>query len=520
MTQQSKDVAAEPPEPSGALVGAAGADLPWLAVSALAAAAVAVGYAIHLRDGEFDRKALFWVAVGLTLCLAAVAKPATRLKWLSEGVALLTLCAGLLIEFRQYMISPPGGWNWWSNDLKNVGRPGFAVFGAALRVAGLCLALCLWKPKPLARYLVPLMLAAYLAMGAWMIRCSPEPHIDVFVFQQEGPAALFAGKNPYAIDFPDIYRADRTGDKPVYGQNLSQSGRLQFGFPYPPVSLLLAAAGYGATGDHRFAQLIAIVAAAALMASMRPGPPGRVAILAAGGFLFTPRSLFVLSRAWTEPFVVFLLALTVWCAIRRPRFLPLALGLFLASKQYLIFVPALAMLLCPRPWTARQIASLLGRAFVVAAAVTLPFALWGVRPFIFSLFTVQKIAPFREDALSFLVGWLYLTGHRPGVWPAFAGAFGGVALCLWRAPRAGRLRGRHRCDLPPVHRAKQAGVRELLLLCHWRPLVRGRGVKPRVAAEQPVPMGRASHGLTCNRRAPPGGRVSAARRGDRLVCYG
>ena len=47
------------------------------------------------------------------------------------------------------------------------------------------------------------------------------------------------GANPYAITFPDIYR--QNGD--FYGPGLSVGGRLQFGFPYFPLSLLLVDAG-------------------------------------------------------------------------------------------------------------------------------------------------------------------------------------------------------------------------------------------------------------------------------------
>ena len=66
-------------------------------------------------------------------------------------------------------------------------------------------------------------------------------------------------------------------------------------------------------------------------------------------YLFTPRSFYVLERGWTEPFVVFLLAATVFCACHLPRALPYLFGLFVSAKQYLILVVPLYALLLPRP---------------------------------------------------------------------------------------------------------------------------------------------------------------------------
>jgi hypothetical protein len=59
----------------------------------------------------------------------------------------------------------------------------------------------------------------------------------------------------------------------------------------------------------------------------------------------------------------------------------------------------------------------------MAALVTAPLALWDWRAFYHSVATVQKVAPFREDALSFLVTYFQRTGHKPGL----ALAFGAVA---------------------------------------------------------------------------------------------
>jgi hypothetical protein len=334
-------------------------------------------------------------------------------------------------QFIQLLRSPPGGWNWWSDDVKLVSATslrlyGFGVFAAALATIGL-----LFERRRLRVACLLTILALHLLLGAWMIRSSPSPHIDVFVFQQEGPRALLNGVNPYTITFSDIYHGTDQS-RQVYGQGLSQQGKLKFGFPYPPLSLYLATLGYAVAGDHRYAQLVAMTLAGAFVAFTSPG---RVAALAGVLLLFTPRAFFVLGRGWTEPFVVCLLVATVYCACRRPRLLPVALGLLLASKQYMVFALPVAILLVPRPLTWNGVVRLYLPALAVAAVVSAPLVLWDWKAFYHSAATVQKVAPFREDALSYLVWFFHRTGHKGDVGAAFVGLLIGMGLALWRAPR-------------------------------------------------------------------------------------
>jgi hypothetical protein len=78
---------------------------------------------------------------------------------------------------------------------------------------------------------------------------------------------------------------------------------------------------------------------------------------------------------------------------------------------------------------------LLVPAGIVAAVVSAPLALWDWNAFYYSAATVQKVAPFREDALSYLV-WIYHQhGVKLSVGLAFAGLVGGMALGLWRCRR-------------------------------------------------------------------------------------
>lgn len=414
-------------------------DFRWASSALLAAAAVAVGFAIHLRDGEYWNRTLLdsslhWVGVALILPFGAVLL--TRRPDVGAGERALLTCLAILLAFQFYQLlrSPPSGWNAWSDDLSaTIQGPGLRPYYGRVAAAGLFVAAAIVARGGLRHLCFALALGVHLSLGIWIVRGCPNPQIDVFSFQQEAAKSLLAGGNPYAIDMPDIYRGtDKERDRAVYGQGLSRDGRLAFGFPYPPASLLLSTAGYAVAGDHRYAQVVALTLAGALLGYARCG---RTGMLAAGLLLFTPRAFFILGRGWTEPFVVLGLAATIWCACRRPRWLPVALGLFLATKQYLVFAAPAILLLSGRPIDWRASVRLLALSVGVAALVTAPLALWDIRAFLHSTVTVQAVAPFRSDALSFLAWYFFRTGIEPGVTAAFIAVGVGIVVGLWRAPR-------------------------------------------------------------------------------------
>jgi len=73
--------------------------------------------------------------------------------------------------------------------------------------------------------------------------------------------------------------------------------------------------------------------------------------------------------------------------------------------------------------------------------VTLPFAAWNWGAFWKSTVTVQAVAPFRWDSLSYIVWWGF-HGHgeqvkQPGyaLLPSIVAAMAALVLSLWRAPR-------------------------------------------------------------------------------------
>jgi hypothetical protein len=401
--------------------------------------ALAIGIAIQLHDGEYTPRAIVLVSIALLLGAVAVSlangvRGFAQLK-LTEPV--FVLCAAIGVEFVLLFFTWPAG-----IDQHIVTPASHAVYLVRLAVAAMVLVLGVAQVSLIRRWWFVLLLVAHLSLGIWMIRSSPNPHIDVWVFEQKGPEALLQGRNPYAaqqVKFPDIYHSTAPGGQEVYGPGMSKDDLLQFGFPYPPTSLLLSTLGYKLGGDNRYAQVFALALAGLFIGYSRPGLLPK---LAAALLLFTPRVFFILGRAWTEPFVVMLLAATIFCACRRSKWLPIALGLFLASKQYLIFALPLTFLLLPEPFAMKSRQSWLGwlrllfMAGIVGAVVTLPLALWDFQSFWFSLFTVQKKAPFRWDALSYLV----FIGFRnsawiPGVWVALLVAILAIALAAWNAPR-------------------------------------------------------------------------------------
>lgn len=404
----------------------------WLLGVLLTLAAVAVGYAIHLRDGEYTPRAIHWIgnAIALTaggVMLSRVDDPA----W-GRNALLGVLAAAVAFQFYQLFRSPPGGWNWWSDDLKDKRPENLRLFYAGITIAAVASIGLLLRWRTVRTACIGLILVTHLLLGVWMVRSSPDPKIDVFVFQQEASAALLRGENPYAITYTDIYADPNKKKQPVYGEGISQDGKLNFGFPYLPVSLFMAMAGYVTAGDHRYAQVVAMTLAGAFLAFCRPG---RVAALAAVLLLFTPRAFFVLGRAWTEPFLVCLLAGTVFCACRGLRVLPLALGLFLATKQYLVFALPAVLILAWSLGDTRRAWGLIWKCALVAVAVTLPLMLWNVEAFFHSTVTVQQKAPFRNDALSYLVWFKQSFGRQPDVAAAFLAMGVGMLIALWRAPR-------------------------------------------------------------------------------------
>jgi hypothetical protein len=235
------------------------------------------------------------------------------------------------------------------------------------------------------------------------------------MFQHQSWQALAHGWNPYTIHFPDPYPAASSAR--FYGPGVSVNGELQFGYPYMPLTLLMALPGY-LVGDVRYASLAAMVVSASLIAFARPS---RGSFLAATLLLSTPVFPLMLFLGWTESYVLLLVAAAWFCQCRAPRLVPYVIGLLLVSKQYMIIGAPVVLLLVPRPWSIRSLWAFIWRAGAAGAVVTLPLVLWNPHAFLDSAIWLQFRQPFRWDALSYLV---WAAPKNPAKWMGlpFAGA--------------------------------------------------------------------------------------------------
>jgi hypothetical protein len=368
--------------------------------------------ALQVNFGQYHPLALPWLAAalaGVGLCAAK------RGRWLAgrEGPVVV---ACVVVQFALLLSGSPLATAGDGRSLLTF-RTGIAV--AAVLCAVGAWAGARWRGAALAGLLL-----VHAALGVWTLRAAPQPGVDVCLFQREAADALLHGRNPYAITFADPY----PDSSRFYGPGVSVNGRLQFGYPYPPLTLLLTAPAHR-LGDFRSAQLLAMTLAGALVALARPG---RLAFMAAALLLFTPRGFFVLEAGWTEPFAVLFLAATVFALCRCPRWGAVPLGLLLASKQYL----ALALLATPLlPGELRFRLRTVGLAVAVGAAVTLPLALWDLPAFVRSAVALQLRQPFRADALSFLVPVRQVMHTTPPAWIAFLLAAGAAWVAARKLPR-------------------------------------------------------------------------------------
>lgn len=380
-----------------------------------------MGVALQVSNGFLTADAFWLMVVAFVLVVgASVASRPVRIARADSRIVPVVAVGGLLVHLWMLYTSLP---------LLYLPRDASLVpFRWGVVALALAAGVLVWgSPRRTRPAQIAALVAAHFIIGCWVIRHSPAPRIDVFVFQRQAISALLSGHNPYAITFPNLY-----GGGVFYGPGMLQDGRLQFGFPYFPLSLLAALPGQFFGGDPRYAQLVAIEMAAVLMAFMRVGGFGAVA---AALYLTTPRIFFVLEQAWTEPFVVLGVAAVVFAACRNSRSVPWLFGGLLALKQYLVLAVPAAALLGGWPMSRHKLTTLMIKATIVAVAVTLPFFLWNPGAFWKSVVTLQFYQPFRIDALSILAWWAKRGHAAPSALVAFLAAGIASGLALWRLPR-------------------------------------------------------------------------------------
>ena len=391
---------------------------PGSSAIALTCSIVLLGFALQVADG-------FYHPTALAALLASLAVAAVGVLWLPEALEdpgrsphLLTICmaAGVACHGVALLASTPAMYLPPDVSLSPF-RSGVAAV-LTLTVAGCAL-------RALSRWWFPLVLATTLALGAWTIAASPHPRIDVIEVHRAAFDALESGRNPYSITFRNVY-GPNSG---FYSEGVVRGDRVLFGYPYPPLNLLVAMPAHLVAREYRYAHLAALVAAAALIGYSTSTLRAK---LAAALLLTSPRVFFVIEQGWTEPVAMAMLALTTFLLVRRPAWSSWTGGLLLATKQYLGFaLPLLWKAGRSRPEGA---AAYVGRALLAGAIVTVPFAIWDPRAFAETVVLLQAREPFRLDSLS-LASWAARQGwgQTPMI-TAVAGGLLSLALSLWRTP--------------------------------------------------------------------------------------
>lgn len=398
--------------------------------SALALSAVSLCICLTISDGYLPSDGRLWWSIALlTLallsCIAALlfprapmpdfaAVPLLRIFGKAPTLPLLATAWGIQLPLLHALYHPLA--------------PLFWLAAAAAVVAFVALPI-VHRPWAMRDVLsIVILLLGFGLCGFAVLRFMHVDEGDFMVFQREASLALAAGKNPYAMTFPNIY-----GDhSPFYGAELSVNGVLQFGFPYFPLMLLWVAPAQLLMSDFRYAHLLAMLLAAVFVMALSPS---RVVAATAFFMVFCAPAFYVLQSGWTEPLPAMLLCANVWLASRGARFQGAALGVLVAAKQYLIFALPLLFLLPPSGASTNKAHwKSLAAAVAVAALITLPFMLWNVRAFWWSVVELQFHQPFRDDALSYLALLKSLGGPQLSSMISFLATAGAIFFCLRRAP--------------------------------------------------------------------------------------
>lgn len=371
-------------------------------------AIVLLNTAVWLTNGLFSPLAVATVALALALFGHALVIRGAVPETVFAGFAVV----GVAVQGGLLLACPP------LNDVMFTSVvsawPHYAAWSAVI-VLAMSLAFVRLRFVP---WVFLLLAVCVVLAGVWTIQTNMTPRVDVFYFQRDASTALLRGQNPYRLTFPNPYSPAESW---VYAPGAAADGRLLFGFPYMPTTLLAVAPAQWVLGDFRYAHLAWVVVPATLVV-LALGT--RTSALAMALLLTAPRLPWVIEWGWTEPVLVGSLLLTALAAHRSSSLTALPLALFLSAKQYMALFAPLALLL-PR----RSTSKFLLLTFASGSLLTLPLVLWDFPAFWSSAVALQFRQPFRPDALSLPALVFHLTGHRlPELLSLVAAA--GLALAL------------------------------------------------------------------------------------------
>ena len=382
-------------------------------------AALSLGYALYVgRGGPGAIPYLFLtVAIG-TASVAALARTAPGVGSTAGLPKLLGF--GLAVELALLAVWPL------TNPLAQDSPADYVWFWVGLTAVAVVAAAPLFGLLRARWWRLGLLVGLHAALGVWVIGVAPDPYIDVWVMQAEGSQALLQGTNPYLPIYENLHGVD----SPYYGPGLVEDGELTIGFPYPPLSLLLVVPGELLAGDPRFVHLAALGLGALAMAYAGRG--SRVATASALLFLFAPWTFFLVAGAWTEPLVILAVSGIALAATRRPLLLGVAVGVAIATKQYLLLALPLAILFLARTRADRW--RIGWQSTALAAITVIPFLAWDPGAFVWSTLGSLAGQIFRPDSLSYLA-------VLPVEWGSRLSTFGFLlllpvgALVVRRTPR-------------------------------------------------------------------------------------
>jgi hypothetical protein len=322
---------------------------------------------------------------------------------------------------------------------------GLGIMAAGVMAYGVWLSF-LAQPHPGRgwRIRLGLLLLTGVALRGLAVAGSPDPIIDANAWLQQAPRFLLAGRNPYAADYASPYGTDRAR---AAGINDAPDARPA---TYPPLAILTGLPTALLGLDGRYVNVVADVLAALLIfLAARGRPQEHLGLLAAGLYLCLPRTPFMIEQGWFEPQMAALVGVWLWQAGRmgtggpaeaRPlltaqgergaaTWAGLALGGLVAAKQLSLALLPVVIVAC---WGRKRT---LLTAAVVAAAVILPFVLWGPGDFWQIVVAKHLARPVIPHALTLLA--LAKQGLGLDLPPILGWSFAAamIALITWRGPR-------------------------------------------------------------------------------------
>ena len=256
--------------------------------------------------------------------------------------------------------------------------------------------------RPPSNRLLAILAVAYLGLVIMAILTS-SGIIDVELFVRGGLDALSAGQSPYAITIDNPYGPNETAL--FYGPGVVEDGRVVYGYPYLPATLLLDLPAH-LVADAVWMHLAAMAFAIALAWRMATDQVGRAAVAMLALTHSTP---WLILHYWIEPVIIGFFTLTVWGLTRGRRWaVVMGLAMVFSSKQYAVFF-------LPAVWPVLRTAGL--RTLVAATAlgcvIVGGFVMMDPHAFFRSVVELQLLQPFREDSISLLPGVQAVLGDLP-----------------------------------------------------------------------------------------------------------